>query len=358
MQDNDEEPQDLSHIPFDDDDEAPPSADRDERLRLSGLDDSRDASAGVSIGGLLDDDDEEIAEAGGNETNEPIKRKAAEVTPKPRKKRRKRRRVVIDNEESELSNDHIREMLNDTSDIVSRQRHPADADDEEDDEDVDVGLVGGGNRPKSNSEWEETLTRPFFADDGQLPDGLLRMWKDNYYRALGQPSPYDLLDDGENDEEEDDDSVEQARRQDGDEESEPQEGGQLEQNDGEEGGANGEEEPQDEGFVMMPDDEEDEPAAVGDDDQSESHIDSLASTSHVALVFVSVCGYSFDISNHLFAMFSRWQHMIAVVSQALTDPSFHSVWSMSWRSTKKRTKTLARQSETPPEVRPNGTSIP
>ena len=290
MQDNEEEPQDLSHIPFDDDDEAPPSANRDERLRLSGLDDSRDASAGVSIGGLLDDDDEEIAEVGGNETNEPSKRKAAEVTPKPRKKRRKRRRVVIDNEESELSNDHIRDMLNDTSDIVSRQRHPADADDEEDEETVDAGLMGGGNRPKNVSEWEETLTRPFFADDGQLPEDLLRMWKDNYYRALGQPSPYDLLG-GENngDEDEDDDSVEQARRQDGDEEAEPQEGGQFEPNDGDEEGVNGEQEPQDEGCIMMPDDEEEGPVAVGED-ELESDIDALASTYFIVLLLCACVG--------------------------------------------------------------------
>lgn len=295
---DDDEPQDLSHIPFDDDDEAPPSAGpKDDQLRLSGIDDSHDRSAGVSIGGLLDDDDEEVGEAGqdgiiASERNESGKRKAAEVTPKAaRRKRRKRRRVVIDNEESELSNAHIRSMLSDTSDIVRRQLHPADPYDEEEEEDGG-GRLGGGKRPKSNVEWEERLTRPFFADDGQLPEKLLRLWTSNHYRALGQTCTYDLEEpgnEGGTNEAEDDGSVEQARRQDeGDEESnaELKDDGPVDQTGDDAEGPNGEDEPQDDGFVMMPDDEEEE-AAVGVDDNVNfsNDRDSLASK-HLWLSFV------------------------------------------------------------------------
>ncbi|KAL3914392.1 MAG: hypothetical protein SGILL_006117 [Bacillariaceae sp.] len=125
---------------------------------------------------------------------------------KPRKKRRKRRKVVIDNHNTELSNEHIRNMLKDTDDIVRKMVHPAVWDGEESE---NQPTLKRGEKPKLPS-----LTSSFLADEADRKDAYLhprlrKLWEDSYWRALGNPCPFkrrDVTDD-------DVDSIENVRRE-------------------------------------------------------------------------------------------------------------------------------------------------
>jgi hypothetical protein len=176
LRQDEEEEEDFAHVPFDDEEEeeqpAAAAANDDSLLRLS-------HGGGTDISGLdtsglsgLDESREEDA------TNS--KRAATET---PKRKRRKRRKVVIDNNSTELSNEHIRSMLADTSDIVKRQVHPADIDDEE------------GKDSRAAAAFVPILTQPFLADDGHLHPELAALWNDNFYRALDKPCPFEKRED-------------------------------------------------------------------------------------------------------------------------------------------------------------------
>mmetsp|Transcript_43079 Transcript_43079/g.47952 ORF Transcript_43079/g.47952 Transcript_43079/m.47952 type:complete len:797 (+) Transcript_43079:217-2607(+) len=171
----------------------------------------------LSVPGLALDDDS--ATQASNNT----KRSLDEEGKKPRRRRRKRRKVVIDNNETELTNDHIRGMISDTSDIVRVMIHPATIWDEEGLgrdyktlvkdrlalEGVTIqttngnGITGssssGNNKKNSKKNMDDlvipSLTRPFLVDEGsmggpQLHPDLAKLWQDNYWKALDQPCPY------------------------------------------------------------------------------------------------------------------------------------------------------------------------
>jgi len=178
-----EEEEDFAHVPFDEEEEeeeqpaAGGAGNDDSLLRLShggGADISGLDTSGLS-GGL----DESREEQGA--TN----KRAADDEQIPKRKRRKRRKVVIDNDSTELSNEHIRAMLGDTSDIVKRQVHPADLLDEED----------GAEESTAAAVFVPILTQPFLADDGNLHPELAALWRDNFYRALDQPCPFEKVQD-------------------------------------------------------------------------------------------------------------------------------------------------------------------
>jgi cohesin complex subunit SCC1 len=111
----------------------------------------------------------------------------------------KKRRIIIDNDSTELTSEHIREMLRDTSDIVIQDRvHPAD-------------WVDGGHKRRRHCQrnrfgriispavlqmsWDQLLLRPCIADDGFLCPELLELWQRNMRRSTGAPSAYLMQED-------------------------------------------------------------------------------------------------------------------------------------------------------------------
>ena len=237
-----EEPTDFGAIPFDDDSEQAPPPDASHQLNDESMSRASGSGAaerlnGTAISGLEDDEDASAATG---------KRR----TPAPTKpRRRKRRKVIIDNENTELSNEHIKDMLANTDDIVLRQIHPAEVEGSDDeDEDGD----------------EMSLTQPFLAKG--LNPMLLNMWRDHYYQTTGQPCYYDRL--------EEEEDVEVQRQQQADEEDEVDARSTLSETAAhgrdEDAELQHEEEPEDDGFPIPMDDEEEEmveQAEEPDDDQ-------------------------------------------------------------------------------------------
>jgi len=169
---------------------------------------------------------------------------AAETPSRGRRRRRKRRKVVIDNNATEMTNESIRAMLRETDDIVFAMPHPASIWDEDGTGKGYAALVleeraGGGRRRRRRDLLETTpgmhpkkknnprgaaaggggggdvpsLTRPFLSDgDGPpLHPVLAGLWRDNYWKALGEVCPYARRRRND-DEEEDVDDVEAVRR--------------------------------------------------------------------------------------------------------------------------------------------------
>ena len=148
----------------------------------------------ITVGGL--DDEENVSE------EKPTPKRSRQVGPK---RMRKRRRIVIDNDNTELSNDHIKSMLRDTSDIVIQNRtHPADYTRSEIDK-LDDNLLTPSQRREfrthlqgddptlmiiSELPYESLLTRPNISDDGALAPDLLALWTQNASRLQGKPFPF------------------------------------------------------------------------------------------------------------------------------------------------------------------------
>eukprot|EP00521_Asterionellopsis_glacialis_P007195 CAMPEP_0195288398 /NCGR_PEP_ID=MMETSP0707-20130614/5081_1 /TAXON_ID=33640 /ORGANISM="Asterionellopsis glacialis, Strain CCMP134" /LENGTH=695 /DNA_ID=CAMNT_0040348265 /DNA_START=421 /DNA_END=2508 /DNA_ORIENTATION=+ len=187
----------ATDLPFDDDGSQQPQqggGGRDSSvLNLStstGLQDSRVGDGG-SIGGLdmdLSTDGPPATAATDETTLAPKKKKRKPAGPK---RMRKRRKIIIDNEKTELTSDHIKDMLRDQSDIVlSHRSHPADW--IEDDE----GLASSKSTSQDERPlllrtlpYERLLGRPALGDDGALAPELLNVWKRNAARLEGKPNP-------------------------------------------------------------------------------------------------------------------------------------------------------------------------
>jgi hypothetical protein len=137
---------------------------------------------------------------------------------------RKRRKIVTDDGRTELSNDHIRAMLADTSDICrgnddGEMLHPvtwmgrtpsAILGAAEDD------LVRRNRRLlwTSLNPPERLFCRPSLADDGYMSSELIELWSRNCGPILSLPFRYELKIDEENekvDEEEEEQEIEEAR---------------------------------------------------------------------------------------------------------------------------------------------------
>lgn len=205
-----EEDVDFANVPFEDDaDEAAMAMDttpdqqppRDSSLLLHLSDDVSALETSATIGfGAGIEDSSMTGKRKSTMTNEGDKDNDNDETtdaPPQRIKRRKRRKVIIDNDATELSNEHIRDMLADTSDLISRQPHPADSVMREDYDEEDVD---DANQNKDRSQRQEdkgfvvpSLTQPFLADSGYLHPSLTRLWKQNFYRALDLPCPFETI---------------------------------------------------------------------------------------------------------------------------------------------------------------------
>lgn len=153
----------FSNIPFDDkSQEEQPS--RDSGLILNPDTSVERSNIDNSIAGLTVSPDEKP------------KKRTRKAGPR---RMRKRRKVVIDNDDTQLSGEHIKAMLDDTSDIVLPGRvHPAD-------------WVEGDDATFSKRDlrkhlpYERLMVRPQVADDGALAPSLLQVWMKNTSQARG-----------------------------------------------------------------------------------------------------------------------------------------------------------------------------
>jgi cohesin complex subunit SCC1 len=118
-----------------------------------------------------------------NADNDQQKRRKKSDGPKRMKKRRK---IVIDNDNTQLSGEYIKAMLDDTSDIVLEGRvHPADfvaAD-------SDLRKI---RDPRNQIPLDELMLRPQLADVGVLASDLLDLWTRNTREARGLPKAFSL----------------------------------------------------------------------------------------------------------------------------------------------------------------------
>lgn len=164
---------DLSHIPFDDDEPPPPPPDEESGLQLSAAGDGslrRDSS----IGGLSAEGEEDAAAA--------AKKRKKSVGPK---RMRKRRKLVIDNDKTELTSAHIKDMLADNSDhLMENISHPAD------------WVEGVDQEPSRVRDlrrvlpYEKLFARPHLGDDGTLHPELIELWYRSTCRVTGAPMPF------------------------------------------------------------------------------------------------------------------------------------------------------------------------
>lgn len=237
----DEEDFDMSHIPFDDDSmegEQPaptgtttafdPTVD-DSMLQLShdGSHRANRRSTNTNLSGL-DDSDAQTTPGSNKRTADDLEQQQQQQPPPQQPRRRKRRKVVIDNHRTELSNEQIKAMLQDTSDIVRRMVPPGSVWREDDDDDE----MGMGTTSMTQNQQQQhqqlgkldlaELTRPFLADEEfkggpRLHSRLRKLWTDNFYNALGQPCPFRQEKSTDHD---DDDDVEHVRRNQVEEEDE------------------------------------------------------------------------------------------------------------------------------------------
>jgi len=197
------------------------------------------ANSVANLSGLALDDDSETQASNNNNNKRPL----VEEEKKTRRRRRKRRKVVIDNNETELTNDHIRGMLSSTEGIVRVMIHPATIWDEEGLgrdyktlvrerlalQGITINTTNGngikgssssstGNRKNSKKNKDDieipSLTRPFLVDEHSMggprlhPD-LQKLWQNNYWKALEQPCPYRRDDDVPVEEEEEEQQQQQ-----------------------------------------------------------------------------------------------------------------------------------------------------
>lgn len=191
---------DLSALAFDDDGGAippiqiaPGSVEPQDSTLVSPQSDHEERDKSLTIGGLDADLEDELITP-------------KKVTPRKRrestgpKRRRKRRRVAIDNDMTELSSEHIKNMLRDTGDIVMEHRvHPADyVVNTEDDNAVSYAQQpwklrrGEATSAISSLSYERLLARPNIADDGALAPQLLNLWIRNASRLEGKSFPFEM----------------------------------------------------------------------------------------------------------------------------------------------------------------------
>ena len=169
--------QDVSGIGhLDDEDEGPGIAGRASSLNLdpSSINLDEGSTAAVSLGDG----------SAGSKRKSSSADEGEEEEEKPKKKRRKarKRKVIVDQGSIELSSAHIRNMLEDTSDIVNvpppigEEEQPRNATDRPE----LYGLINYGANPllMNYLSYEQLFARPAFADDGQCSPELLQIWKD------------------------------------------------------------------------------------------------------------------------------------------------------------------------------------
>jgi len=98
---------------------------------------------------------------------------------------RKRRKLVIDNDKTELTSAHIKDMLRDnSSNIMEHIAHPAD------------WVEGVDEQPSRLRDlrrvlpYEKLFARPHLGDDGALNPELIELWYRSTARVTGAPMPF------------------------------------------------------------------------------------------------------------------------------------------------------------------------
>ena len=97
---------------------------------------------------------------------------------------KRRRKVIIDNDRTQLTNKHIKQMLKDTSDIIVDRMHPAqwvEGQEEDSNRLLDLRTV---------LPYKRLLARPHLGDDGTLAPELLDLWLRSTARVQGKPYPF------------------------------------------------------------------------------------------------------------------------------------------------------------------------
>ena len=153
----------------------PPPPDDDSAMQLSDEGSQPKRRRDTSIGGLSVSHEEEE-----EETSKSTKRKA--VGPK---RMRKRRKIVIDNDKTELTSAHIKDMLRDnSSNIRQHVPHPAD------------WVEGVDEMPSRIRDltkilpYEKLFARPSLGDDGALHPDLIELWYRSTCRVTGARMPF------------------------------------------------------------------------------------------------------------------------------------------------------------------------
>ena len=151
----------------------------------------KDDSGLLSVGSSKDDESRRRSTLGDleisglddeSESAAPKKRKRT-VGPKRMKKRRK---IVIDNNNTELSSEHMKAMLRDTSDIVL-DNEPGLADWPREDSEEEDPEYARLSRVLNTLPMERLLARPCLGDDGELAPELLALWGRNTVKISGKP---------------------------------------------------------------------------------------------------------------------------------------------------------------------------
>mmetsp|Transcript_11855 Transcript_11855/g.25000 ORF Transcript_11855/g.25000 Transcript_11855/m.25000 type:complete len:747 (-) Transcript_11855:133-2373(-) len=124
----------------------------------------------------------EISKMDEEESEAPKKKRTREVGPKRMKKRRK---IVIDNNMTELSSDHMKAMLRDTSDTIMQNIANIADWPSESAADDDFGLSRVNNILESLPV-ERVFARPCIGDDGGLAPELLELWGRNTVKISGK----------------------------------------------------------------------------------------------------------------------------------------------------------------------------
>ena len=156
----------------------------------------KDDSGLLSVGSSKDDESRRRSTLGdleisglddASETTTGTKKRKRKTT--GRKRMKKTRKIVIDNNNTELSREHMKDMLRDTSDIVlddepglaSWPREDGDAAAEEDPDYARLSKV------LNTLPMERLLARPCLGDDGELAPELLELWGRNTVKISGKP---------------------------------------------------------------------------------------------------------------------------------------------------------------------------
>lgn len=157
---------DFGNVAFDDDSREGTEG-RQSNLKLDLDSPNINKKIKDSIGGLAVSPDQ-------NERQSKAKRKSAGP-----KRMRKRRKVVIDNDKTQLSGEHIKSMLDDTTETIMQGRiHPAD-------------FSSNANKSIENLDlrrrlpFDRLMIRPQLADDAALVPDILQLWLKNTAEARG-----------------------------------------------------------------------------------------------------------------------------------------------------------------------------
>mmetsp|Transcript_12754 Transcript_12754/g.25584 ORF Transcript_12754/g.25584 Transcript_12754/m.25584 type:complete len:724 (+) Transcript_12754:1388-3559(+) len=151
----------------------------------------KDDSGLLSVGSSKDDESRRRSTLGDLEISG-LDDESASAAPKKKRKRtvgpkrmKKRRKIVIDNNNTELSSEHMKAMLRDTSDIVLDDEPGLASWPREDAEEEDPEYARL-SRVLNTLPMERLLARPCLGDDGGLAPELLELWGRNTVKISGK----------------------------------------------------------------------------------------------------------------------------------------------------------------------------